>query len=469
VTEVADATAATDQVSGEVAPRGGAAGVAGAGVAGQAIAFLTAPILARALGPSGRGTVALLGVYDELSTNLFNAGVPSAVGFALKERKASAAALLGATRRFNLFLLPVSIAAGIAVAVWPLAHLTTPARIAGFGLVALSPVANTYLIACRNVLMARGDMVTLRQLPLVQALVRGTAIVSLAMLGGMDPTVAAVCLSASVLVANALAWRRVHTRAGPPAPLRPLLGFGLRSLPGSLSNLANNRLDQILIAPMLGTRALGLYAVAVGITFVPVQVGAGLAYASFRHVRTGDLAGRRGTAAMLIRRAWLVTAAACVATGVASLLGLRLLYGDDFSSALTPTLLLLPSALFLGVHLVVTQVANALGAPEHASIGQIVGVAVTVIGLVIALPEHGIAGAAVVSSVAYAVRLGVTLVLLRRRGVWGTIPGPHDVTTLVRDLRKLVRRAVASGADSWAGRGGRRAVARVGVGRADRA
>jgi O-antigen/teichoic acid export membrane protein len=466
---VSDGSAVTEAVPASPSPRGGAAGVAGAGVAGQAIAFLTAPILARALGPSGRGTVALLGVYDELSTNLFNAGIPSAVGFAAKEGRASVAALLGATRRFNLFLLPVSIAAGIAVARWPLAHLTTSARVAGFALVALSPVANTYLIACRNILMAQGDMVTMRTLPLVQALVRAVAIVSLLMLGGMSPTVAAVCLSASVLVANAVAWRRIKTRAGPPAPLAPLLGFGLRSLPGSLSNLANNRLDQVLIAPMLGTRALGLYAVAVGITFVPVQVGAGLAYASFRHVRTGDLAGRAGPAAMLIRRAWLVTAVACAATGLASLVGLRLLYGDAFSSALVPTLLLLPSALFLGVHLVVTQVANALGCPEHASIGQVVGVAVTVVGLFIALPEHGIAGAAVVSSVAYAVRLGITLVLLRRRGVWGTVPGPRDVRLLAHDLRRLIRRSASSAGRTAAGQGARRAVARVGVDRGRRA
>jgi hypothetical protein len=169
--------------------------VAGAGIVGQAIAFVTAPILARALGPGGRGTVALLGVYDELSTNLFNAGVPSAVGFATKEGRATVPALLGATRRFSLLLLPVSTLAGVAVAMWPLGDLSTTARIVGFGLVALSPVANTFLIACRNVLMARGDLATLRTLALVQALVRAAAIIGLAVLGWLEPALAAVCPS----------------------------------------------------------------------------------------------------------------------------------------------------------------------------------------------------------------------------------------------------------------------------------
>jgi O-antigen/teichoic acid export membrane protein len=435
-------TTTTTTLPEEPPARGSASGVAGAGIVGQAIAFVTAPVLARALGPGGRGTVALLGVYDELSTNLFNAGVPSAVGFAAKERRASVPALLGATRRFSLLLLPVSTLAGVAVALWPLADLSTSARVVGFGLVALSPVANTFLIACRNILMARGDLVTLRTLALVQALVRAAAIVGLAVVGWLDPVLAAVCLSASVLLANAVAWRRVAERPGPPAPLRPLLGFGLKSLPGTLSNLANNRLDQVLIAPMLGTRALGIYAVAVGVTFVPVQIGAGLAYASFQRVRPSDAPGPAGPAATLRRRAWLLITAACVITGVAAAGGLELVYGHDFSTAVAPALLLLPASLFLGLHLVATQVANALEAPEHGSIGQVVGVVVTVVGLVVALPEHGIAGAAVVSSVAAAVRYFVTIGLLRRRGVWGTVPGPRDVRSLVVDGRRLVSRAI---------------------------
>jgi O-antigen/teichoic acid export membrane protein len=431
------------------APRGSAAGVAGASVAGQAIAFITAPILARALGPGGRGTVALLGVYDELSTNVCNAGLPSAVGYAAKEGQASVPALLGATRRFGLLLLPISVLAGLAVAAWPLADLPPGARAVGFALVALSPVANTFLIACRNVLMARGDLVTLRTLPLVQAVVRGAAIVVLAALGWLAPAVAAVCLSASVVVANALAWRRVGERPGPPAPLRPLLGFGLRSLPGTLSNLATNRLDQVLIAPMLGTRALGLYAVAVGITFVPVQVGAGLAFAAFRRVGPLDVTGRTGPAATLVRRAWLLVGAACVVTAAAATAGLDLVYGDDFGAALSPTLLLLPAALFLGLHLVLTQVANALGCPEHASAGQVLGVMVTIGGLAVALPEHGLAGAAVVASLASAVRVLVTALLLRRRGVSGTLPWVDDARAAVADARRLLsraRRARGSGA-----------------------
>jgi O-antigen/teichoic acid export membrane protein len=191
---------------------------------------------------------------------------------------------------------------------------------------------------------------------------------------------------------------------------------------------------------MLGTRALGIYAVAVGVTFVPVQIGAGLAYASFRRVRPSDRPGPDGPAATLLRRAWLLVTAACALTGIAIAVGLELVYGHDFSSAVAPALLLLPASLFLGLHLVATQVANALEAPEDGSIGQVVGVVVTVVGLIVALPDQGIEGAAVVSSVAAAVRYLVTVGLLRRRGVWGTLPGLRDVRSLVDDGRRVVTR-----------------------------
>lgn len=421
-----------------VAARGGAAGVATAGLVGQAITFLTAPVLARVLGPSGRGAVALIGVYDEVSTNVFNAGVPSAVGFSAKEGLATVPALLGATRRFSLLMLPVSVLAGAAVALGPLSDLAPATRIVGFALVALSPVANTFFIACRNILMARGDLVTLRHLPLVQAGLRLAGVLGFAALGWLNPAVAAALVSASVLLANALAWRRLGSRSSAPAPLGPLLGYGLKSLPGSLSNLANNRLDQLLIAPMLGTRALGLYAVAVGINFIPVQVGAGLAYSSFRQVGPRDPAGPAGPAAGLLRRAWIFVTLAAVATAVATVLGLDLLYGQSFGAALAPTLLLLPGSVFLGLHLVATQVANALGHPEHGSWGQATGVVVTVLGLLIVLPGLGIAGAAAVSTVAYLVRLGVTMVLLRRHGVQGTRPRLSDLAAAGHSARYLV-------------------------------
>jgi O-antigen/teichoic acid export membrane protein len=86
------------------------------------------------------------------------------------------------------------------------------------------------------------------------------------------------------------------------------------------------------------------------------------------------------------------------------------------------------------VNLVVRQCANALGRPQYSSWGQIVALVLTVAGLPLVLPRFGIAGAAVISSVAYVTRLTITMTLLRKVGVTGTTPGPDDVRWLVRRL-----------------------------------
>src|SRR5205814_4681381 len=100
-------------------------------------------------------------------------------------------------------------------------------------------------------------------------------------------TIALIAMVAGRLATHAYAWWRAKTpkiRSG-GAKIKPLLSYGIRAMPGSLSDLANNRLDQLLIVPFVGLRQLGFYAVAVGINFIPVQLGNAMASGTFARVR----------------------------------------------------------------------------------------------------------------------------------------------------------------------------------------
>ena len=65
-----------------------------------------------------------------------------------------------------------------------------------------------------------------------------------------------------------------------------------------------------------------------------------------------------------------------------------------------------------------------------------IGLAVTIIGLVLFVPSYGIIGAAGVSVVAYAARFVTTLLLLRKEGVRHFVPGFDDVRRLQGDLKQ---------------------------------
>lgn len=438
--ETSDPSSAKAARSGNEPRTGSVFGLVLANYGTQFISLISGPVLARAIGPTGRGAVAVVSVYNEASSRVFNCGLPQAVGFFAKEGLAPPEGLLGAVRRYGVITFPLAVLVGVLVVTGPLSSLSIEARIAAFLLVAMSPVVNTFGTSCSKLLLSRGDLAALRRLTLIPSVLNATLILVAASLGVLNVPVVLAGTVTTSLVTSAYAWRLSHTRIAKSVPIAGLLAYGVRALPGSLSDLANNRLDQLLIMPFLGLRSLGIYAVAVGVNFVPLQFGTAMAMGTFSRVRRSDAPGRRSPAAASIRRAWIVATIAAAAVACAVPVGLPLLYGERFRDAVGPTLLLLPGTVMYAVHLVTSQCANALGKPQYSSCGQILAVALTGVGLPLVLPRFGLAGAAVVSSFAYTTRLVVTQVLLRRVGVRGTVPGRDDLQSLVRHARRSLRR-----------------------------
>lgn len=417
------------------------AGLAVGNYAAQAITLITGPLLARALGPTGRGTLAAVSVWDEASTRLFNVGIPEAIGYYAKEGLETPGALLGSARRFGVIMFPLSLATATLVWAYALNDLPDGPRAVAFVLIAMSPLVGTWGMACRALLASRRDLRGLTRLTVIMNSVNLVVLGSAAALGALTVTVAAASYALGRLSTYLYAWRRASVRVEGRAPFRPLLSFGLRAVPGGLSDLANNRLDQLLIAPFLGLHALGLYAVAVGVNFIPIQLGLAMATGAFGSVRKDDPRGRDGNAAAILRRTWLVAVLAALAVAVTIPFALPLVYGRRFQPSVLPALILCPGTVFYTVNLVARQISIALGAPEHSSKGQVVALVATGVGLPIVLPRYGIAGAAAVSSFAYFLRLAVTLFLLRwREGLRGISPGWSDMREVLRILAARARR-----------------------------
>ena len=131
-----------------------------------------------------------------------------------------------------------------------------------------------------------------------------------------------------------------------------------------------------------------------------------------------------------------MSAIASVALAAISPVIIPLIYGAAFQDAVRPTIILLVGSIPWGGQIVARQCANALGFPGFSSVGECVGLAVTIIGLVLFVPSYGIIGAAVVSVVAYAARFVTTLLLLRKEGVRHFVPGFDDVRRLQGDLKQ---------------------------------
>jgi O-antigen/teichoic acid export membrane protein len=422
------------------AQKGSVLSLAIANYGAMAINAATGPIMARVLGPGGRGAVAAISVWDEASSRVFYLGLPDATGYRTKEGLDPPGALLGAIRRVGIMLFPIAVAAGILVAYWPLGSLDTRSKILVVVLVGMSPLINTFGRACYQMLMVERDLKSLRIATLIVNAVGFVVIITAVVFGALDVWVAALALAIGRFAEHGYAWWKVKVKIHGRAPLKPMLAFGLKAIPGSLTDLANNRLDQLFIIPFLGFKALGFYAVAVTVNFIPFQIGTALSSSTYGQVRVASQRGHTGIASQLIRRGLVTTGAAAIAVALATPTILPLLYGHRFDPSIGPTLILLPGTIAWSLTLIATQIGNGINKPQYGSIAQLAGVTITITGLIIMVPRYGVAGAAIVSTITYATRLIILLTLLRKNGITGTTPRPADITWLYKRTQRIATR-----------------------------
>lgn len=194
-----------------------------------------------------------------------------------------------------------------------------------------------------------------------------------------------------------------------PRPNRRLmgeaLGFGLRAWPGTLADLANQRLDQLLMVPLLPPRELGLYAVATTVAVLGTAPAGAIASIVFPRVAQGRLdvlaPAFRTTAVILLVTQGLVALSSPVVVPV--------LFGESFREAVPLALILAPAWLLTALTPVLAHALAGCGYPAPGSAAQLVGLVVTVIGLAVSLPTLGATGAAITSLAASCVVLGYLL------------------------------------------------------------
>jgi len=226
---------------------------------------------------------------------------------------------------------------------------------------------------------------------------------------------------------------------GRPSPelARRTLRFGLRAHPGRLMMAGNYRLDQWLVGAIAGSRELGLYSIAVSVSEILFYLPTALTIAQRPYlVRAGqDEAGRR--AARVFRAGTVLTAACAVGLVAVAPVLLPAVFGEDFSGSVDDLQILAAGA--FGI-LALKLLGNALTAqrrPGLATIGAAAAFAVTVGLDALLIPAHGGSGAAIASSVAYAVG-GATIAILFLRffrvPVRSLTPRPAELPLAARGL-----------------------------------
>ncbi len=385
--------------------------------------------VARHLGPSGTGAIALLTVLFEVLLAIFGFGLTVGTTYLVSRGEWSvrnafregqgAALLLGvagvATGLVFFALTQNQVFAGISLvsAVLGVAHLPFAIGRALTGAIAL---ARERYEAYASLELARTAVLIAVGVPLVLMLDLNGALI------GLAAASVAGYLAATV-------WAIRYGRVAPvpvhahPGRLREAAAFGSKAWGASLLQLVNYRLDLFLLALYVSHADVGRYSVALSVTALGWILPAALETVIFP--RTADLHGAhlRGEIAAeesdratvrAIRHSVILLVPATIAVLLLVVVAIPVLYGSEFGKSVWLGLILTPGVIGLALGKSVSAVVTGRGRPHYALWTVAITVPLTIVLYLTLIPLLGAYGAALGSTVSYLTSMGLGLFWFKR-------------------------------------------------------
>ncbi len=383
-----------------------------------AIGVVTGVLAARTLSPDGRGALAAILIAPNLAPYFFSFGAQRAVSYAVAREPEDAGRILGS---WIAILLPASL---VSVGILELA---VPGLLHAQGAETQHLArlwAATALIAIygrlSNGMLLGSQRFTLYYLSgLAQPVTIGAGYVALWATGNLTLGSALVCNGVAAVISFAVGALPVVVRCRPARPsaalLRQTAWYGIRAQGSELGLSVNARLDSLIIPGFLGASQVGYYAVAANVSWIVFTVAATMAAV----VLPTAVRRNRGTVPIVLAslQFTLVTGVlmgSALAFAVPELV--PLMYGGQFRPTVLPLEILIWGTVAYALASVLESGLSALAAPWRASVAQLAGSGVTVVGLVVVLRDGGgIAAVATVSAVAYTAVFLLGLVLFKRK------------------------------------------------------
>jgi O-antigen/teichoic acid export membrane protein len=384
------------------------------GMTGVAIGFVTlfgfvnSALVARILGPEGRGIieaiflipslVPLLALFSVSSGIIYYAGVDSeqrliyqSTGLAFGVIAALVCLVMGVLFRgyfWNMVLSDV-----------PMSNSLLSAMISAMFLLVLSAAVEMIILSERkmglfnlsNIVMTVAKFflilptIFIYQLQSVEWIAWGTVISSflslLILLPGLRGCVSMFAARMKVFI--------------------PLLIFSLKAHFGNVLQKGNLILDKFIVAAFLPKADLGIYGLAVLLAQFLWIIPSAVTPVLLTYVASSKSLEEDRVSYLVARVVLWASVVLGLLMALASPVFISVVFGADFSPAVLPLLILLPGEVLISYLKVVVRIITGKGKPMVNSVGASIGFVVTVILLLLLLPLFGIVGAAIASTASY--------------------------------------------------------------------
>jgi antigen flippase len=380
----------------------------------QILGLATGLLLARVLGPEGRGVLASAVVWASIAVVVAAVGIPESLVYHIAQDARSARAWLrgglGITMLAGIFATPLSAWAGYAFS--PQGAKLPALVYAGFIPLSLASACLTAVV------------LGLRQYPRYNALrvliqaVTAILLLALAGAGRLSPlTAVSAYIVAEGIQVLVTVWvvRTVPRCVTPPPELRKrLTRYGLRVNLGVLSGVAADRGQIVVLVALVSTTDLGLYVAALAFAGLVLVVGQAVNSIALAELSSSGRAFDSQVVLRLWRRTLLASSAVAAVVALAAGPVVAILLGKAYDASVPLLRLLLIVAVVNSGNRVFNASARAAGAPGRASINEIAGGVVGLMAMLSTVAIHGIQGAPVGLACGAAVTLLLYLLTLRQ-------------------------------------------------------
>jgi O-antigen/teichoic acid export membrane protein len=400
-----------------------------------------AVLIARALGPDGRGLYYLPITMAIIASAIASLGVEQAQfrlwDRSLREDFATTAVLLGA----GLGLA----ALGLTWVVYAVGHGGAFAELSPGQLAMVSTLLPlwVHLILMRSLLIMGGELPRANLAYVIGDLTRTAGLIVLWLTVGLtvDRVLGLFACTVVVpwLVIVTSPWRPLRLRL--PVPwhlLREQLRLGAVFAPYFLFLFLTLRVDVLFVAGLSGAEAVGLYSIAVLFAELVWLATEALRLAVRERQANAPRQEAIEVSASCIRMSVLVSVLMGGALAAIAPVGISLVFGSSFSPAVDAVWVLLPAAGAMAAWRVAGVALNRFERPWFSPAVGLAAISANVALNVILIPSLGISGAALASLISYGLGAVLAGLLLVRAGGLSPrrlLPGRDEVTRLAHALR----------------------------------
>jgi len=411
------------------------------------VAMVNSVIVARTLGPEGKGLLSLSILAATVLCYSTNMGIGTGSGFFLGRKRVPLSVLAGNWLSLSLLIGLSVTGAAVLIGGWifPKALPSVPVAY-----VTIAVCSVPFMITRNNLqslFKAGDDFKSFNLTDIVQPVVFLAAFLSLFYLlrdRGVLAAVIAIPVSHGIssLTAAFLLGRKIRLRFQWSGPVvKDAFSFGVRGYLAGLVEFLNLRLDMLLVNLIMAPQFVGFYSIAVALAEKIWYVPTVLSIVLYPRVAHGEEDKASLETSKVCRQTILIIIICCALVLLAGRFLIELLYSEAFSPAIIPLFILLPGILTAGISRIITSDLMARGHPGVILWSGLSALVANIILNLVFIPNMGVEGAALATVISYTLNtLILVMVFIRISGLSARevlVPGKEDIKVLLASVKKI--------------------------------